>query len=387
VKTFASGASPSIPFDRLRVVGDCTLLEVAARRPITYSVANISHAVFDVTSPYLAGFAEDRQTFAVVDEKVMLLYGPSIVRYLTERTNFVGCMSIPGNEDAKNLRTVRRIFANAMEHRLDRSAVLVAIGGGVVMDVVGLTASLYRRGIDYLRVPTTLIGIVDVAVGIKTAINFLDKKNVLGAFHAPLGAIADRRLLKTLDRRHLACGLAEIIKMGIVRDPILFELAERHAESLLSSGFSEPADVPDEIILRAQASMIDELEPNLFERDKRRLVDFGHTVSPSLEAASGYRMHHGEAVAVDALFSTALATVQGFCDKNVFHRLRALHERISLPVSSEKLTGALAWRAFEEARKHRDGNLNLVVPTRIGNATFVQKVTSDELAAALTLMR
>lgn len=384
MRTFASGASASIPFDRL---GGGTTLEVATSRPIAYTIANVPRAVFDPGSSYVARFTGDRQTFAVVDENVMRQYGPSIVRYLTERTNFAGCISMPGTEDAKSVRTVRRIFASAMEHRIDRSAVMVAVGGGVVMDVVGLTASLYRRGIDYLRIPTTLIGIVDVAVGIKTAINFLNKKNVLGAFHPPLGAIADRRFLKTLDLRHLACGLAEIVKMGIVCDPILFDLTERYACELLSSGFSQPDDVPDEIILRAQSSMIGELEPNLFERDKRRLVDFGHTVSPALEAASSYRMHHGEAVAVDMLFSSALGTVQGVCDRSVFSRLRALYERINLPVRSEQFTGTLAWRAFEEARKHRDGSLNLVVPTRIGSATFVQQVTNNELIAALTLMR
>jgi 2-epi-5-epi-valiolone synthase len=374
------------PPERVRRVDGCTMLDLQARRPIAYRIVNVDEPAFDLCNPHLATFVKGRQTLVIADDRVMSLYGDLLVNYLSKKSDLASCMTVPGRESAKRWESVERICRRAVECRLDGSAVMIGFGGGIVMDLVGVAASLYRRGIGYLRIPTTLIGIVDVAVGIKTAFNFIDKKNALGSFHPPIGAIADRRLLQTLEKRHVACGLAEILKMGIVRDAYLFELAECHAERLLSSNFLDPPDIAEEILLRAQAAMMDELEPNLFENDKRRLVDFGHTVSPLLETATNYALHHGEAVAIDMLLSTAIAVVEGLCEFDCLSRLRSIYGAVGLPKKSNALTISLIMASFEEAYKHRNGNLNLVVPLGIGTATYVQDVKTEKLRQALLLL-
>lgn len=372
--------------ERVRRLHGSTTLELEAARPISYRIVNVDEPVFDLSNPHLGQFVEGRQTFVVADSQAMLHYGSALTDYLSKTSDLALCLAIEGRESSKHWETVERICERAVECRLDRSALMIGFGGGIVMDLVGVAASLYRRGIGYLRIPTTLIGMVDVAVGIKTAFNFAGKKNVLGTFYPPIGAIADRRFLQTLEKRHIACGIAEIVKMGIVRDGYLFELVERHAELLMESKFGDPADLADRILLHAQAAMMDELEPNLFEGDKQRLVDFGHTVSPALETATDYTLHHGEAVAIDMLLSTAIAAVQGLCDYTCLTRLQSVCDAVGLPRKSETLTVRLIKAAFEDASRHRDGNLNLVVPTGIGTATFVQSVATNKVREALRLL-
>lgn len=384
--TLRSAERVVTPRERLRRLHGCTTLELEAVRPISYRIVNVDEPVFDPSSPHLAQFVEGRQTFVVADQQAMLHYGNALSDYLSRTSELACCLTITAHENSKHWETVERICTHAVECRLDRSALMIGFGGGIVMDLVGVAASLYRRGIDYLRIPTTLIGIVDVAVGIKTAFNFVGKKNVLGAFYPPIGAIADRRFLQTLETRHIACGIAEIVKMGIVRDAYLFDLVERHAERLIASKFGDPADLAERILLRAQTAMMDELEPNLFESDKQRRVDFGHTVSPALETATEYTLHHGEAVAIDMLLSTAIAVVLGFCEYSCLERLQAIYDTVGLPRRSEALTVRLIKAAFEDTSKHRDGNLNLVVPTAIGTATFVQSVATDKVREALRLL-
>jgi 2-epi-5-epi-valiolone synthase len=371
---------------RVHARNGCAVLELEATRRVSYCIINTEQPIFELTSSSLANLIGDRQTLAVVDKRIMERYGIALSAYLENRSNLAACITLAGGERAKRWRSVERICSAALECHLERSGVMVAVGGGTVMDLVGVAASLYRRGIDYVRVPTTLIGVVDVAAGIKTAFNFREKKNALGALHAPIGAVADRRFLQTLPRRHLAGGIAEILKMGIICDERLFGLIETHGPRLLQTKLREPEEVAKEVILRAQARMMDELEPNLFEDDKRRLVDFGHTISPLLEAESRYRIHHGEAVALDMLFSSALSATVGLCDYWLYARLRSLYERVGLPTRSCMIDARLVARAFEDARRHR-GQLNLVVPTRVGRTAFVQTVREEDIAAALQLLQ
>jgi 3-dehydroquinate synthetase len=365
----------------------CTILELRTHLPVSYRVLNVDRPIFDIANTQLADMIGNRRVLVVADERVVDLYGAQLTSYFERHTTLAGIIAMAGNESEKHWGTVERICNGAIQSGLERSSVIVGIGGGIVMDTAGVAASLYRRGVDFLRVPTTLIGIVDVAVGIKHGFNFTGKKNALGTFYPPIGAVADRRFLKTLEGRHLRCGLAEILKLGIVREPQLFELIEDYGGELIATGFSEPSAVADEIILQAQTSMMEELECNLYEQDKRRLADFGHTISPTLEAATNYALHHGEAVAIDMLLSAAVAVVNGICAEPDFERIRRVYEGAGLPVYVESLTPDLVRTAFEETRRHRGGALNLVVPTRVGNATFVQDLTASQLRNALALMR
>ena len=250
------------------------------------------------------------------------------------------------------------------------------------MDIAGFAASMYRRGVKYVRVPTTLIGLIDVSIGIKQGVNF-EGKNRLGAFYSAIGSINDSRFLQTLPRNQLSCGLSEIVKVALALDAGLFETLEIHGASLIDSAFTEPLGVAEGVIFTAERVMFEELERNLFEVQLHRIVDFGHTFGPTLETESDYAVHHGEAVALDMLVSTALSVGRRMCSPTVLYRLIALYRDVELPLAHPLLTTSLLMRSMDDARANRAGALNLVVPIGIGSATFVQQVAAAELDAAL----
>ena len=375
-----------IPTSRARRVDDEWQLSLDTNRAIHYTVRNVRYgAAFDASSPVVAELVRGRQVLLVMDDSVSRLYGSQIVGYLSQHTRFLGFTIISGAEADKTLGALEDVCRALAVQGLDRNGVVVAVGGGVVLDIAGAAASLYRRGVRYLRVPTTIVGAVDVAVGIKQAVNFEKGKNLLGAFYPPIAAVVDRAFFQSLSERAIACGIAEIIKMGLIRDRSLFVLLETHGKELLQSKFATPERIAVDIVVLAQAAMMDELEPNLFEEDLRRSVDFGHTFSPAMETASNYTLPHGEAVAIDMRISTAIAVMRRLCPLETLDRLCLLYRDTDLPLHHHTCTVETLNKGLEDARKHRAGNLNLVVPTSVGSGTFIQDVGLDELQIAATL--
>jgi 3-dehydroquinate synthase len=292
-----------------------------------------------------------------------------------------------GLETEKTWPQVERICGTASAAGFGRHGILVAVGGGITLDLAGTAASLFRRGIGYVRVPTTLVGLVDVAVGIKHGINAFGRKNILGSFYPPLASVSDYSFLRTLPVAEIACGFAEIVKVALVRDEGLFEQIEQHGRELLHSHFQAPASAAREIALRAELLMMEELAPNLFESNLARLVDFGHTFSPTIETATDYRISHGKSVALDLLLSTVIAANKGICEPSLIERLFVLLCQLDLPVWDREMPSAEALCvAIQDARRHRGGALNLVVPCAVGAAIFLQDVGREDIQQGLDVM-
>lgn len=293
-------------------------------------------------------------------------------------------LALPGGERTKALVSVERIAEAADSVALSRRDPIVAIGGGVLTDLVGLAAGLYRRGTPYVRIPTTLIGLVDAAIGVKTAVNFHGHKNRLGSFHAASDTLLDRRFLRTLSTRHITNGLAEIVKMGVIADAELFDLLDAHAERLVDGRLDGPEG--QRVIRLAVGSMLAELEPNLWEQDLQRAVDFGHTFSPALEMAAQPGMLHGEAVSVDMALSCALAVGRGLQGADEALRVLALLRRVGLPVRHELCEVPFLQDALQESTRHRGGEQNLPLPIGIGKCSFAVGVAEAELRRASALL-
>ncbi len=282
---------------------------------------------------------------------------------------------LPCSEATKNLDNVNRVCDRATEEGLDRVGVIVAIGGGVCMDIATVAASMIRRGIRHIRVPTTLMGQVDAGVGIKGGVNFNNKKNYLGCFYPPSDVLIDPHFLVSLPVRHMRCGLAEMVKMGVVCDRELFESLERHGKEFLEAGRGHGADGPRRSLWRSVVKIIEELETNLYEnRTHERLADFGHTFSPLLETHSDYALHHGEAVAIDMALSTILAARLGKLTSSQEVRILSVMHELGLPTWSPLLTTEFCATAMTEAALHRGGIPNLVIPTGIGSGDFVRSI-------------
>jgi 3-dehydroquinate synthetase len=358
------------------------VVRLAVRSGPAYDVVHTS-GVFDPGDDSLARLVADRPALLAVDRNVMKLYGRAIRAYAAARLDRFSFAQVRPGDATKTWSQVAYLCEQAQRAELPRHGVVVGIGGGVALDVAGMTAALYRRGVRYLRLPTTLLAMVDVAVGIKQAINFSGRKSLLGAFYPAMGAVNDLGLLKTLPRAEIANGFAEIIKLGLVRDRILFEWVERHAARLAQSAFQDPPEWARRIALRAEYLMMAELQPNLFEAGLRRLADFGHTFSPAIEEASDYLVPHGEAVAFDMLLSAIIAVRRSVCAPETLQRLIALYRVLGLLVLPPACDLSLLARALEKARSQRGGSLAMVLPAGLGEGCFADEVAGHELRHAL----
>lgn len=353
--------------------------------PINYSVIHPRYGVFDPRDHALSQFIKSTTCLVVVDQAVDEIYKNKISDYLNKHVLTHVKYVKNTSEDNKTLQQVESICDMAIEMQLPRNGVIVGVGGGVLLDIAGFAASIYRRGIDYIRIPTTLIGIVDVGVGIKHAVNKNGKKSIIGTFYPPLATINDIRFLATTPASDLIGGIAEIIKLAMVCDAALFDLVELNATNLLKSHFQKPSRISQEIIILSEQIMLQNLSGNLFEYDLKRTVDFGHTFSPVIEANRRFSIKHGYAVAIDMVISSALAVIKRLLHIDEFKRLLALLQSVGLPTLLSTLDVSELIAGLEQAKLHRGGQLNLVVPVGIGNATFVQTVDKMELENALAL--
>ncbi|MFC5719941.1 sedoheptulose 7-phosphate cyclase [Streptomyces gamaensis] len=369
--------------------------QVRASMPVEYEIRVCSDA-FAPGSTALLGPAAPasgrHRRFVVVDAHVLTLHGDRIRAYFEHHRVDYELHAVRVDETVKSLETaagiVRALDAFGIDRRREP---IIVIGGGVLMDIVGLVANLYRRGTPVVRVPTTLIGLVDAGVGVKTGVNFNGHKNRLGTYFASSLTLLDRSFLATVDRRHIANGLAEILKMALIKDARLFDLLEEYGPRLLEEKFqgSTPRldDAASEVVQRAIHGMLEELQPNLWEAKLERVVDYGHTFSPTVEMHALPALLHGEAVCVDMALTTVLAWRRGLVDTARRDRVLAVMRALELPSWNRLLTCELLADALADTVRHRDGAQRLPLPVGIGEAVFVNDVTREELAVAVDDLR
>lgn len=245
----------------------------------------------------------------------------------------------------------------------------------------------------YIRIPTTLIGLIDASVSIKVAVNHGKHKNRLGAYHASQKVLLDFSFLKTLPEDQVRNGMAELIKISVVGNTEIFGLLERHGVELLHTRFGYLDGTPElrsageRLTHQAIATMLELEAPNLHEIDLDRVIAFGHTWSPTLELAPSEPFFHGHAINIDMALSTTLAEQRGHISVDERDRVFGLMSDLGLALDSEHLTPELLAAATEAILKTRDGTLRAAVPAPIGRCLFLNDVTVDELAETLVLHR
>jgi 3-dehydroquinate synthetase len=354
---------------------------VSAQREVHYSVRLVRSLLEHGGEPEL-GTSETRR-LVVVDATVNQLYGPQIVSYFDRHQVRTTILPLRCAESTKDLESLVSVLSAMDQFQLlRRSEPIIAIGGGVLLDIVGLAASLHRRGVPYVRVPTTLLAAVDVSVAAKTGINFGGFRNRLGTYHPPVAAIIDPKFFHTLDTRQLRSGVAEILKMAIIRHAPLFEALEAYGRTLVEDRFQDSR--AEFVMGMAIAAMIGELQPNLWEEDLERLVDFGHSFSPALEMMSAGAMTHGEAVILDIQLCCLLANRRGLLENDDLVRILALIDSVGLPNRHPLFEDPdLVIRALEETALHRDGRRMVPIPTGIGRGIVAEVTSREEVEAVV----
>ncbi|MEX2983597.1 sedoheptulose 7-phosphate cyclase [Streptomyces sp. C36] len=369
---------------------------VKAAEPVSYEV-EMAEGLFDPASTLLLEKGDPQPSgpgtgrvrrVIVTDTVVHELYGEAVRGYLDHHGVEYEICVLPAGETAKTWDNVLTVVETLDRFGIDRRREpVIGIGGGVLLDIVGFVASTYRRGTPYIRVPTTLIGLVDAGVGVKTGFNFNGHKNRLGTYFAAERNLLDRTFLKTLDERHVSNGLAEILKIALIKDYRLFTLLESYGTDLVATRMQGPYDGPHpdpalEVMERAIHGMLEELQPNLREHKLERVVDYGHTFSPTIEMHALPELLHGEAVCVDMALTTVLAERRGLISREQRERVFRVMDDLRLPSWHPLCVPDVLLPALADTVRHRNGLQRLPLPVGIGSAVFVNDVTERELAEA-----
>jgi 3-dehydroquinate synthase len=354
----------------------------ALRRTSTYTI----HVTSDEETALkeLAGAAGNRMIAVITDETVDRLHSERLSQWLSGHGLRLQKIVLPSGEASKSLPTACHLLDWLAQSDMRRRDIILAVGGGAIIDTAGWVASIYMRGISYINVPTTLLAQVDAAIGGKVAVNHDIAKNLIGAFYAPYAVVSCTDWLSTLDPRQVRSGLAEAIKMAVISSRQLLEFIEQHLEPLQALDTS----CLRSLVYAASAIKCTLVERDPYEVDLRRTLNFGHTVGHAVETVTGYGpVLHGEAVAYGMAVAMRVATARGVLAPAVASRIAGILQAVGLPVvlghlpvtpAADDIIAALA-----KVRQVRDGSLRFVLPTGIGSALIVDDVGDDEIRAAL----
>jgi 3-dehydroquinate synthase len=364
-----------------------TELRIADARPVQISAGTSTYEALvgpgacAEIGPAVARAGLKGRPRIIADRNIWQRYGGPIEASLRTLGRDVQVLVTDGGEERKTLRSVEAMYDWLIEVGTDRGDFVVAVGGGVIGDMVGFVAATFLRGIPVVQVPTTLLAQVDSSIGGKTGVDHRLGKNLIGAFHQPSLVVADTRLLETLPEREYRSGWSEVVKMAMIRDAELFRTLEANAEALIR--FEQPVLLGDvirrSIGLKGEVVGADERETGL-----RIILNYGHTIGHALEASTGYRrLLHGEAVAIGMRGAGFIARERGMLPAAAFDAQQALLGRFGLPdradgVRAEDLLGPLS-----RDKKARSSTIQWVLSEGIGSVTTARDVTSDELEAAL----
>lgn len=337
--------------------------------PTSHYPVLASDNIFEPSNTLLQRLIGSRQALFVTSPTVDHLYGSMMDAYISSQSSDRDWrrMVLPSGEANKSIDNVMSMCSSALRRGLGRLGVIVAVGGGTLMDVAAFAAGIYRRGVAHIRIGTTLLGQVDASVGAKCGVNFRHNKNFIGAFHPPAAVVVDTTFLATLQAREIRSGMAEIVKLGMIGDLELLGQVERWRCE--QDGARQTA-LLKEVCYAAAGKIAVMLDGNLLEGNLQRSLDFGHLVSPLLEIESAHHLNHGEAVAVDIASSTLLANRLGYLADSQAVEVVTLLKDIGLRIWHPSLTVDLYMRSLSKAREHR-GHLNMPLPSPLGSAEFV----------------
>jgi 3-dehydroquinate synthase len=312
----------------------------------------------------------------ISSQKVWDFHGPRFKQIGADRTPIL----IEDGERYKNLNTVARILDALVKAQADRSTTIVAVGGGVIGDMVGFSAATYLRGLPVVHVPTTLLAQVDSAIGGKTGVNHPLGKNLIGSFHPPSLVVADPIVLETLPRREFRAGLYEVIKYGVISDPSLLDRIRASTTAI----FNREPDAIAPLVsascrIKAQVVSADERESGL-----RRILNFGHTVGHALEAVTKYRQfRHGEAIGYGMLAALAIGVARGITPRSLYQEIEELINHLGPLPSVSDISSKEVIAAIGRDKKVVAGTLHFIAATDRGTTTELTDVTEKEIKAAL----
>ena len=327
----------------------------------------IDKIYFRSSTEELRSILQDKKVFIIIDKQVEKLYGMSFPFQK---------VFIDASEETKNLATVQSVIDQLMKMGADRDCFLLGIGGGIVTDLTSFVASIYRRGVKYALIPTTLLAQVDAAIGGKTGINNAGYKNIVGLFNKPEFVYVCSHFLRTLDEKNMLSGAAEMLKLGIIGDSTLYKKAVAYFKENHLMDYDTKEDL-ESLILRAAKYKCKIVEKDFHEHGPRKVLNFGHTFAHAIEKCSPTPISHGNAVSVGIIMAARIGEKMGKTNPKVTEALVADFNAIGLPTSTP-IDIRTMMEAISKDQRHADSTVDFAIPEKIGSVV-IKKIDIDQL--------
>lgn len=347
---------------------------------------NLGHHHYDIVigqgllsdHQLIASMVDSQQVCIVTNAVIAEHYLSTLLSSLSSLSLTLETVILPEGESNKTQTTLDLIHNRLIEKKFSRDCLLIALGGGIVGDIAGFAAASYQRGVKYLQIPTTLLAQVDSSVGGKTGINHALGKNLIGAFHQPVGVIIDTNVLATLPPREIAAGMAEVIKYGLIRDRQFLDSLQKNLDSLMTLDHDKLA----EVIQRSCQHKANVVENDEKEQGERATLNLGHTFGHAIEALTHYHTYlHGEAIAIGTMMAAELSRLLGWLSDEDVVFIERLFIHAKCPTTlREDLSATAIRQAMQRDKKVAAGKLRLILLSQLGQA-----VIRDDIDEALIL--
>lgn len=321
------------------------------------------------------GYQKEQKICIVTDSNVAALYLDKLLKIMSKDYPKILVHVFEAGESNKNMETVHKLYEDLIIHHFDRNDLMLAFGGGVVGDLTGFAAATYLRGIDFVQIPTTLLSQVDSSIGGKTGVDFLQYKNMVGAFYQPVLVYMNLQVLDTLPKAQLVSGIGEILKHGLIKDASYFTWMNEHYEEILSLD----ADVMEEMIYRSCSIKRDVVERDPKEKGERALLNFGHTIGHAIEKLSGFRLYHGECVGLGIAAAAYISWRIGEIKEEELSRIESELQRFGLKTGVTGFEPADVLQATKSDKKMIGSKVKFILLKSIGQAYIYQNLTGEQI--------
>ena len=334
------------------------------------SFNGFAKAMSDINAP--------KKVLVVTDSNVEKLYADEVNDLLIKNGYDSKIYAFTAGEENKGMDTILGICGACIEHEMDRKSMIVALGGGVVGDMAGFAAAIFMRGIDFVQVPTTLLSQSDSSVGGKTGIDFMESKNILGAFHQPKLVYINVATLKSLPNEQFVSGMGEVIKHGIIRDSEFFDYIEKNSDKIKTLD-NETLIKMDKINCSIKADVVEQDEK---ENGLRAILNFGHTIGHAVESAYDFKMTHGECVGIGMVGASYIAYKRNMIDESTLNRIENVLDMYGFKIRVDLPEKEVVYGYMQKDKKKIAGKLKFVLPTKVGEVMQTTDVSKTEIFAA-----
>jgi len=351
----------------------------------------IEKGILDKLGEYLSNVIENKRVIVITNPLVNGLYGAKLLSALKKGGFNSDFLEVPDGEKYKSLSTANYLYNELLKRKTDRTTALIALGGGVIGDLTGFITATYMRGLQLVHIPTTLLAQVDSSIGGKVAVDHPLAKNIIGSFYQPKAVYTDPEVLQTLSDRDIKNGIVEAIKIAVISSPSLFKWLEKNIGQLLEKNI----DLLYKLVKEAATLKVDIVLKDPWERNLRKILNFGHSIGHALEVWAGYQyLSHGEAVALGILIETKIARNRGICSENLEEQIKRVlsfllssplrkQEQESINIDIRNLDINQLWGTLTLDKKNYQGRMTFILPEALGKVSLIDNITKEEVIKAL----